>query len=884
MASNNLQLQIVLSAIDNASAPFKSIIQSSQKLAEKINVAQKSLDNLNRVKSLADKFANLRQETNQYSRALDVAKINSNQLQLVVDNSTNKFNSIQGKIGNATQQLNKHREELTRLQAIYQNMTPTLANGMGYKGFQNARESIFKQIKEKKDAIRESNQRIKVLKSERKQEEITIKNVTKSLENEKTTIKKLNDSYQSHISKLKSTQEQLKKSDFNTINFANSQKILNENIEITTSSLKNQKRWLEKVNKISEVKNKISGAISGSQGWVTSSIGANMAGRAILNPIMQAGHGVVGMAKTAGQFEQFQSILEVTEGSAEKAKASLEWVKQFAVDTPNNLDETMEAFVRLRAYGMDPTNGLLKTLGDTGAAMGKPVLQAVEAVADAITGENERLKEFGVVGRAIKGSNIIEYEYTDKNGKQQIAKVNKTNRKQIEQTLTRIFKEKYDGTSEKQAKTIIGIWSKLEDYWTNLQVDIMQSGAFDWIKNKLQGVLDILDKMQQNGELKKWANDIGNVIKEVAQGFWEFGMLVFNGVKIVAQFARENKGVIATIIKCAAVFGVLLITLAPLLFSLSLLIPLIKMVGIAFSLLGKVFLTNPLGLVISAIAMGAYLIYQNWEPLSQWFKDIWDKVKLIFDDVKKWFSNLPNEFLQFGINMINSLSDGIKNTFKKVTDFIDEKINWIKSKLGFSEEAKVKINEVKEKTEKVTAKAMTESNQGGIDFVSGLGYDPTKSTNSSVPNVNKWSGGYAGNGGKYEPMGIFHGGEYIMTKEATSRLGVPLLNALNYGKNTMLAAGLGVSVAAAQPVNLDVVKDIQHQIMVMPPIQVDDRAPLRQTQTQQVQITQPMNITIQVNATQGMDERALAREVARQIAQIQNQAQARARSDLRDRG
>ena len=30
--------------------------------------------------------------------------------------------------------------------------------------------------------------------------------------------------------------------------------------------------------------------------------------------------------------------------------------------------------------------------------MGKPVLQAVEAISDAITGENERLKEFGIKG------------------------------------------------------------------------------------------------------------------------------------------------------------------------------------------------------------------------------------------------------------------------------------------------------------------------------------------------------------------------------------------------------------------------------------------------------------------------------------------------------
>ena len=33
-------------------------------------------------------------------------------------------------------------------------------------------------------------------------------------------------------------------------------------------------------------------------------------------------------------------------------------------------------------------------------------------------------------------------------------------------------------------------------------------------------------------------------------------------------------------------------------------------------------------------------------------------------------------------------------------------------------------------------------------------------------------GGYTGDGGKYQPAGIVHAGEFVMTKEATSRIGV----------------------------------------------------------------------------------------------------------------
>ena len=54
-------------------------------------------------------------------------------------------------------------------------------------------------------------------------------------------------------------------------------------------------------------------------------------------------------------------------------------------------------------------------------------------------------------------------------------------------------------------------------------------------------------------------------------------------------------------------------------------------------------------------------------------------------------------------------------------------------------------------------------------------------------------GGYTGDGGKYTPAGIVHKGEYVITKEATARLGTGYLDYLNYGKRGF-ANGGGVAV------------------------------------------------------------------------------------------
>ncbi|EPN9170343.1 phage tail tape measure protein, partial [Escherichia coli] len=52
---------------------------------------------------------------------------------------------------------------------------------------------------------------------------------------------------------------------------------------------------------------------------------------------------------------------------------------------------------------------------------------------------------------------------------------------------------------------------------------------------------------------------------------------------------------------------------------------------------------------------------------------------------------------------------------------------------------------------------------------------------SAAANFNFASGGFTGTGGKYEPAGIVHRGEFVFTKEATSRIGVGNLYRLMRG-------------------------------------------------------------------------------------------------------
>ena len=236
----------------------------------------------------------------------------------------------------------------------------------------------------------------------------------------------------------------------------------------------------------------------------------------------------------------------------------------------------------------------------------------------------------------------------------------------------------------------------------------------------------------------------------------------------------------------------------------------------------------------------AFSVVVGWiEKAVKWFTDLLSPIQSTKEDLDAAASagKQFGEWVAFGIDLalkpLQLLIDGVK---------------WLIDNLP-------KINEQNQKAKALKEETMKAAFGNGV-----LGQ--TMAAMADIPEYA--TGGYTGNGGKYQPMGIVHGGEYVMTKEATSRLGVATLNALNYGKQALIAGGLGIGLATAAP------------------IQVDNRPPIS-ARPVAAQVAQPMNVQITINAAQGMNEQAIAQQVAKELQRIQNQQQARARSSLRDR-
>lgn len=341
---------------------------------------------------------------------------------------------------------------------------------------------------------------------------------------------------------------------------------------------------------------------------------------------------------TASEFERFQTILETVEGSNAKAQQSMDWVSDFAARTPFELGDVTDAFVKLRAYGLDPTDGLLRTLGDTSAAMGKPLTQGVEAMADAITGEYERLKEFGI--RARSNGQRVAFEYTS-NGKTMRKFADVSNRAQVQSTLSAIWNERYAGAMDKQSRTWIGMMSNLSDQWTRFKVMIMKNGVFDWLSERLRNLLATVDKMAADGSLQKLAAEIGVKLKTALIELW-------GAMKAVIDVMRMFGSIAAYVADLVGGWRNLMIGLAAIMAGKFL----YALWGVVTTLnaLNLTLLGTPLGWLLAglaAFALVALHIIKYWEPIKSFFSGLWDGVLNGFKSAYEWIVN--------GIIKINDL-------------------------------------------------------------------------------------------------------------------------------------------------------------------------------------------------------------------------------------
>lgn len=387
----------------------------------------------------------------------------------------------------------------------------------------------------------------------------------------------------------------------------------------------------KKINRLSKLTSKSLSDIGRAGGQIAKSLTV-----ASIGALTAAVGGLWKVLTVNRQFEKFATILETVEGSSEKARKSMAWVEDFAIKTPFELAEVTDAFVKLKAYGIDPTNGSLKSAGDAASAMGKTVNDAVEALADAMTGENERLKEFGI--KAKKQGDRITYAW-NQNGKQMTKVANANNAAQIEAVITGIWNSRYAGAMDKLAKTYDGLWSNVLDVTAKFMKKIGDKGLFSALKNQLQGVLNLLDKWEKDGTLDKIATEISRALTDMVT-------MISNAlrnvdwvatIKSIRSTAAALKSVVNSLggLKGIAIGLGVALAAGPIASIMSIVGALFRFGSGALAILG-----GPVLLAIAAIAAGAYLIFKNWDKVTPIFNKLGGVLGGVFGELWAEFKKL----------------------------------------------------------------------------------------------------------------------------------------------------------------------------------------------------------------------------------------------------
>lgn len=195
-------------------------------------------------------------------------------------------------------------------------------------------------------------------------------------------------------------------------------------------------------------------------------------------------------------------------------------------------------------------------------------------------------------------------------------------------------------------------------------------------------------KSALSAQLQMAKNRVFNLASALGETLKPALVAVFNRtaglIERLQAFAQNNPRFVSAVMTGAfalagllAVIGTVLITVGPLwpawatgslLFAKA--APLIAIakaalmgLGQVFLWVGRVFLMNPIGLVITAIAAAAYLIYTYWGPIKAFFAGLWSGIASAasnaWSSITSTLASLPQKFMTIGGQIMDGLMGGL---------------------------------------------------------------------------------------------------------------------------------------------------------------------------------------------------------------------------------
>ncbi|AKG07068.1 hypothetical protein AAX06_01485 [Moraxella bovoculi] len=394
------------------------------------------------------------------------------------------------------------------------------------------------------------------------------------------------------------------------------------------------------------------------------------------------GAGLSAIVEAQREFDVLNSQLITATGGMEQAGLAFNELQKFASQTPYGLAQSVEGFVKLKNLGLDPSIESMTSFGNTASAMGKDLSQMIEAVADASTGEFERLKEFGIKARK-QGSNI---EFTF----QGVTTKVKNNAKDIQKYLFDIGNVNFAGAMDERAKTLDGQLSALGDSWQMFKLSLSKGGIGDIVAKGVAIASENLDKLTIYLSDPSTVAMFENAIKKLGDAFYllKDGLAgIKDFLTPLGEFFANNKELsiaLASGLGTAAAAFVVLSGAAAL-------------VSAAVAIIASPVLAATVAFA-ALVAAGVYL-YRNWDELKAKAQEVWNGVKQYVSDawegikssvttkveaVKNTAINKFNEIKGRIAAIVGSFPEPVRNAINAVYMVFSTQFNVIKTLVSTS--------------------------------------------------------------------------------------------------------------------------------------------------------------------------------------------------------
>ncbi len=640
--SNNLKLQVVLSAVDKLTAPFRSAQESNKRLASAVRQSRDSLKNLNQQASQIDGFRKIKQQLTSTQQAYQSATQRVATLAKEIANTENPtkkqleaFKKAQREAGRLKAQYEQLQHSVQRQRSALQaNGISTNQRGRAQRRLNGDIERTTQQLRRQENQLRRSAEQERRMAAAKSQYQKTL-DVRNKMAGTGATMtaagagmlysakQTLMPGYEFNVGMSKV--QALTRLDKNSDEF----KMLREQareLGATTAFTANQVAQGQAFYamagfKPEQIKNAMPGTLA-----------MSLAGDIDLGTTADIGSNILTGFKLDS--DQMGRVSDVLVGAFTRSNTSL-----------TMLGDTMKYVAPVASgLGVDletaaAATGKLGDAGIQGSMAGTSLRAILGRLAEPPKMAAKALEELGIKTRDAKG-NLRDFPELLAELDKKTAKMGNAQRagffKHIAgeeafsalsvlaeqagkgelQTLVADLKQA-KGEAQKVAGTMTdnlsGDMKNLQSAWEDLGIQI-----FDGIDSPLrqisQSITRVISKvgvwMKENPELAKTLTMIGLAIAGIIT---TLGILSLSIAAMLGPLAAAKLSLSILGIKGGS--------------ALTLLLKPIKLLGSAFLGLGKAMLANPILLVIAAIAAAVYLIYKNWDTIGPYVYKVWDTVK-----------------------------------------------------------------------------------------------------------------------------------------------------------------------------------------------------------------------------------------------------------------